>query len=1124
MTLWKHASVRKDVFDKELDRAVAPSLSEVVLGIAHKIYVDPEEFINITYPTDTIRKIVNEVVEAFVAGTGKTIILPSAFGGGKTHIMILLYHLIKKLSLLPRLLGEGVRSKTHALEEVEVIVIDGTDKRTSPSPLPGEALEENGVKVSTLWGYLAYKLNAYEKMRKYDELLTSPEKSVLSQIFSGKKVLVLIDELGIYYNRLARVPHPEKAEVLRKYAEQVVIFLRMLSESVKDSCVVVVLSIPAEPTERGLEPESGYEEFVKKIEQEVSRTAIRAEKPIATNEDFANILKKRLFDKVDVSRAQLVSRRLRSLHDEHRDLVKDVSVDVEKYYPFHPLFITTLREIVEKNKDLQKTRDALRIARKVLRNLYDKVKDLSLIMPADIDLRVEEVRTSVITERYLGFDLVVSKIIDKAREIPVEEGVDPEVYRDLAYRLALYVILRTYIYDPYLEPRSEFPGKSEVVTGVYDPVRYEQYLISPPRVSELLDKLSSGSIEYRMPHLYGREGYYWVTRLLDIKERVEKEAEKVEDVTALNYVLREIDALFTKPYEGREEAKPTVFSSKPTTLLEAKPIEEDSPEYKLVVIASPLNNVREGVYNSGDLYDIIYYRLSGRQKAMRRYQNTIAVLFSNDAGKLKEIAKTAKMVVACEKLDRIVKQEYREETVVRILREEIKDLRESLDRSLKYKLVAQYFNLIAYPDVENKANVVRVDRVNPTRKTLVEIAEDTLRSLNKILEERYSQQFDVLVSLLEGGVREEIKWSREMKVNDVVNAFLENPGLPMIPARDVKRALLSGLRELKVGVVRNGKVYFKSVRGAETVSELGDADVVIPPEVAAEKQIEELSKVEEEFREGLFIRRYYVAVYDGKEIPIKDLKLRYPDTYVKVFIASEIKLREERIQHGFDVEVVPLKQELRLDEVPDQVTIKVFVKRIGSFESEVLLKPESGSAHPDRGVPDFESVWTLPVPKEPGEYSYTLRAEGAGLAKGVEVKLVIKKGLLCKQEPPEKVAEVTLRGDAEAAEVVEYLRVVNRSVQGVKVIRRCSVKVEFLERKPSEFERAISVSLEGVTIDDFATVVKALSSAFGVTAKVKCVGELRLEVVGEGKVTNLSELLSADANIKQRQVNVEYCW
>jgi hypothetical protein len=164
------------------------------------------------------------------------------------------------------------------------------------------------------------------------------------------------------------------------------------------------------------------------------------------------------------------------------------------------------------------------------------------------------------------------------------------------------------------------------------------------------------------------------------------------------------------------------------------------------------------------------------------------------------------------------------------------------------------------------------------------------------------------------------------------------------------------------------------------------------------------------------------------------------------------------------------------------------------------------------------------VPKEPGEYSYTLRAEGAGLAKGVEVKLVIKKGLLCKQEPPEKVAEVTLRGDAEAAEVVEYLRVVNRSVQGGKVIRRCSVKVEFLERKPSEFERAISVSLEGVTIDDFATVVKALSSAFGVTAKVKCVGELRLEVVGEGKVTNLSELLSADANIKQRQVNVEYCW
>lgn len=89
------------------------------------------------------------------------------------------------------------------------------------------------------------------------------------------------------------------------------------------------------------------------------------------------------------------------------------------------------------------------------------------------------------------------------------------------------------------------------MSGVYDPARYEQYLISPPRVSELLDKLSSGSIEYRMPHLYGREGYYWVTRLLDIKERVEKEAEKVDDRSALNYVLQGIDVLFKKPYEGR---------------------------------------------------------------------------------------------------------------------------------------------------------------------------------------------------------------------------------------------------------------------------------------------------------------------------------------------------------------------------------------------------------------------------------------------------------------------------------------------------------------------------------------------------------------------------------------------
>ena len=1122
MNLWKYVSVREDVFDSSLDVAVAPSLSEVVFGEAHRMYVDPDEFISITYPTDTIRKLVSEIVDAFTAGAGKVIVLPSTFGGGKTHAMILLYHLARRPDLLSKILGEQAGSRYHALEGVNVVVIDGHDKRTAPSPLPQEVLEEGGAKVRTLWGYLAYKLNAYDKVKDYDEMLVSPEKETLSKVLSDKKVLILIDELGIYYNRLARAPQPEVAEMLRRYADQVVTFLRVLSESVGRSRAVIVMSIPAEPTERGLEAEPGYEEFVERVEREVSRTAIRAEKPIATNEDFANVLRRRLFKGVDLGGAQLARRRLGSLYTDFPGLTKDVSRDVERYYPFHPLFVEVLREVVERNKDLQKTRDALRIARKVVRNLYGKVQELSLIMPTDIDVRVEEIRTKIITERYSGFDLVVSKIVGKVKEVPVEEGVNPEVYRDLAYRLALYVFLRTYVYDPHLEPKSEFPSGSEVVTGVYDPLRYEQYLISPATASELLDRLCSGSIEYRVPHLYGRDGYYWVTRLLDVRELVEKEAEKIEKASAENYILREVEALYTRPYEGREQVKPGVLSSRPIVLSRPELVEDDLRSYMLVVVVPPLKDLSEGTYISGAIYDIVYYKLSGRQKAMRRYANTVVVLLSNSADKWEEIVRTAKMILACEKLKESIKREYRDEKVVRILRDELEDMRASLVKSLKYKLIAQYFNLIAYPTVEGDVRVVRVERVTAAGRTLVELVEEALKSLGKVLEEKYSERFDVVASYLEGPSKE-VRWTRSMKVASIVDSFFENPLLPMIPPHKVRTALRSGLDELKVGVIRNGKVFFKRIEGAETVSELNDEDLVVPPEEAAEKQIEELSKVEEVVEGDLIVRRYYVATYEGVEIPVRELKSRYPDSYIKVFTGSEIRLREERLRHGFDLRVEPQQQELRLGEAPEQVDVKVVVERVGAFEREVELKPGVGKVLPEKGLPDFEATWTITVPKEPGEYTYRLIAKSADLTKSAEVKLIVRRGLLCSSELPEKVLEVRMKGDVEVQALASFLVTISKNVKGLKLVRECRMEVEFREKKPEEPEKFIGVQLKNLTVDDAVRVARALVGVFGVTASVKC-KELYLEVVGEGRIENRAEVLAADSSLRQKQVAITYCW
>jgi hypothetical protein len=85
------------------------------------------------------------------------------------------------------------------------------------------------------------------------------------------------------------------------------------------------------------------------------------------------------------------------------------------------------------------------------------------------------------------------------------------------------------------------------------------------------------------------------------------------------------------------------------------------------------------------------------------------------------------------------------------------------------------------------------------------------------------------------------------------------------------------------------------------------------------------------------------------------------------------------------------------------------------------------------------------------------------------------------------------------------------------------MRIKFFEEKFGEQEKSINIQFENVTIDDVATVTRALKSAFGVIAGIKC-RLLQLEVIGEGKVTDMNDMLAADKNIKQMPVKVEYCW
>jgi len=69
-----------------------------------KIYEEPEQFFALTFPTFNLRRLVRDVVLRLAGKNDKAVRqLELTYGGGKTHTLITLRHLVHEQALLPKL-------------------------------------------------------------------------------------------------------------------------------------------------------------------------------------------------------------------------------------------------------------------------------------------------------------------------------------------------------------------------------------------------------------------------------------------------------------------------------------------------------------------------------------------------------------------------------------------------------------------------------------------------------------------------------------------------------------------------------------------------------------------------------------------------------------------------------------------------------------------------------------------------------------------------------------------------------------------------------------------------------------------------------------------------------------
>lgn len=158
----------------------AVDIAAVHAGEAAHHYQDARAFYERTFITEGMGLLLTQVVQRLAGRGGEPVIqLQTAFGGGKTHTMLAVYHLATRRCALTELAGvASLMDQTGVMQipSARVAVLDGNANSPSQPWMRGTQ------PIQTLWGDLAWQLggaDGFALVAPSDAAGTSPGKNVL---------------------------------------------------------------------------------------------------------------------------------------------------------------------------------------------------------------------------------------------------------------------------------------------------------------------------------------------------------------------------------------------------------------------------------------------------------------------------------------------------------------------------------------------------------------------------------------------------------------------------------------------------------------------------------------------------------------------------------------------------------------------------------------------------------------------------------------------------------------------------------------------------------------------------------------------------------------------------------
>ena len=396
LTPWRDViSPNSDVIDGTFRKSeFAADLQEVYDGKAKtEVYGETDIFFNQTYITPGLHGLLVNTLRRLGGNGGAPVIqMKTGFGGGKTHSLIALYHLVTGAKILMNLPpNEGydrLRSEIHDIMQeaewdpesdldVKVSVLDGTYLSTTDSDKT-----KGNDPLNTLWGRMANQLggqDAYDIIGEAARRRISPGGKQLDELFEhvGPSV-ILIDELVAYVRNVQDVTR-----------DSIYTFIQTLTQSVR-RCehIALVVTLPESQNQAG--DEAGNE-ALQKLEEIFERIEDVWE-PLEIREAF-EVVRRRLFgsdiDEVERDRTcEAYSKMYQNARREYPDDVSDQSYlqRMKECYPIHPEIFDRLYHDWSAIPAFQRTRGVLRIMASCVSRLYQKQDPSPLVMPANLTL------------------------------------------------------------------------------------------------------------------------------------------------------------------------------------------------------------------------------------------------------------------------------------------------------------------------------------------------------------------------------------------------------------------------------------------------------------------------------------------------------------------------------------------------------------------------------------------------------------------------------------------------------------------------------------------------------------------------------------------------------------------